>query len=111
MQLFGGSEWARQVFHRLQPDFQTPVDRFIFIARNLKRVDLFHQIRIRVDELFNIRRVHLRAEKRHGQIAATIHEEDWEAALLTCELENIYSSRRQLFSQLLEGEAATEIVQ
>src|SRR5688572_12001629 len=111
MQLFSGSEWTGKVFDCLQPDLQTPVDCLVFITGDLKRVDLFHQIRICVDDLFQICRVHLGAVKRHGQIATTIDEQNRKSALQFRELRNIYVLRRKLFSKLCVRNDAAEIVQ
>ena len=46
---------TRRVLHRLQTNLQTPVDRLVFIAADLKRIQLPDEIGIAVDYFFNIR--------------------------------------------------------
>src|ERR1041385_6082861 len=110
MQLFRRSKWARQIFDGFQTNLQAPIDRFIFITRNLKRVDLSDEIRVGVNQLFEICWRNLCAEEWHGQITATINKKNRKLALRCCQLKDIDAVRRQGFSELFMRYHAAEIV-
>src|SRR3954454_6218193 len=111
MQLRVRSEWTRYVFDHFQPNLQTPINRFIFIAGNLKRIDLFHQIRIGVDDLFDVRWIYLCSVKWHSQITATIHKQNRKVALRFRQYGNSDTFRLQLLSELRVRNDTAKIVQ